>query len=457
MSLAGARAVFCVSAPAQLIAGLSLKAPGSYADRMVGAAVSRRAGLGSAVTALMVALIAGAGCASPAVRHAQEHVRPRAQAIAQEPKFAVVTLPRVPGGLPWPVTLRTADGSYVIARSGAIHRLRQPAAQRPRASVRHPAGFVWVNQLAGTWATMRHGHLVIMRNQTVIWQSTARYAVQDAAHMYPILTGRSGIAFEIHQFGPLFMAGWHGSEHLVAAAGWPEMWTRSGNLIAVLHARRSRNFSYAVFSPSGTRLATLATGLSVSEVDQRNDDLATGTFWYLTGSGDLFRTDGAATSVIANTRALGFTSVPYVGIIGGGLIQLLSATRRGGQDILYPDGQLFASIPAPKGQVAGFGNLSASPGRQMVAYILYEGSGLAPTVFLVRPGSAPVTVYRTAHGGSPCSLPPLAWHGSWLLYAPHWGRAVLIDTAASHKIIRLPSALPASHGRTVRVQAISWR
>src|SRR5260370_11028529 len=151
---------------------------------------------------------------------------------------------------------------------------------------------------------MRRGHLVIMRDRTVIWQSKERYLVQDAAHMGTILTGRPGIAFEVGQFGPWFMAGWHGPEHLVAAAGWPEMWTRSGNLIAVLHRPRSRHFGYAVFLPSGARLATLATGPSVSVLDERSDDPATGTFWYLTGSGDLARTDGAATSVIANTRAL---------------------------------------------------------------------------------------------------------------------------------------------------------
>ena len=40
------------------------------------------------------------------------------------------------------------------------------------------------------------------------------------------------------------------------------MWTRSGNLIVVLHRPGSRSFGYAVFSPSGTRLATLATGLT---------------------------------------------------------------------------------------------------------------------------------------------------------------------------------------------------
>jgi hypothetical protein len=296
-----------------------------------------------------------------------------------------------------------------------------------------------------------------MRNQAVIWQSTKRYRVQDAAHMGNILVGRPGIVFEVHQFGPWFMAGWHGPEHLVAVAGWPEMWTRSGNLIGVLHRPGSRSSAYAIFSPSGIRLATLATGLNASLVDQRNDDFATGTFWYLTGSGDLIRTDGAAASVIANTRALGLTSVPQVALLGGGLIQLLSASWREGQVILYPDGRLFARIPAPKGQVAGFGWLSVSPGRRTVAYILTKDSGNESTVFLVRPGSAPVAVYQAARGVSPCAPPPLAWHGPWLLYTPRQGRAVIIDMAGSHRIIWLPSTLPGSNGRTVRVQAISWQ
>ncbi len=423
---------------------------------MVGAAVSRRAGLGSAATALVLVLTAGAGCGSP-VRRTPGHGHPGAQAAAAKPQPAVVSLPRVRGGLPWPVRLRTADGMFVITRDGAIRRLGPAQPTRPQ--VGHPAGFVWVNRSAGTWATMRLGHLVIMRNRAVIWQSAARYAVQDAAHMDWILLGRPGIAFRVRQFGPSFIASGRGPEHPVAAAGWPEMWTRSGNLIAVLHRPGSRRLGYAVFSPSGIRLATLATGLTNSVADQRVDDLGTGTFWYLTTDGNLFRTDGTATRIIANTRALGLTGIPAVGVLRGGLVQLLSvsASWRQGQVILYPNGQLYARIPAPRGQTAGFGELSASPGRRVVAYILTREPGNAATVFLVRPGGAPVAVYRAAHGGSPCTLPPLAWHGSWLLYTPRGGRAVLIDTAGSHRIIRLPPALPGSNGRTLRVHAVSWR
>jgi len=93
----------------------------------------------------------------------------------------------------------------------------------------------------------------------------------------------------------------------------------------------------------------------------------------------------------------------------------------------------------------------------MVAYIVHSETDNAATVYLVRPGSAPVAVYRTDHGGGVCSAPPLAWHGSWLLYAPPLGQAVLIDTAASHRVIRLPKTLPGSNGRTVWVQAVWWR
>jgi hypothetical protein len=100
--------------------------------------------------------------------------------------------------------------------------------------------------------------------------------------------------------------------------------------------------------------------------------------------------------------------VPGVGILSGGLIQVVSANWREGQVILYPDGHLFARIPAPKGQVAGFGALSVSPGRRMVAYILTNEPGNASTVFLVRPGGAPVAVYRTTHGGVSCGPVPLA-------------------------------------------------
>ena len=170
----------------------------------------------------------------------------------------------------------------------------------------------------------------------------------------------------------------------MTATGWPEMWTRSGNLIGVQHRRGSRSFGYAVFSPSGSRLATLATGLSTSVADQRYDDPVTGTFWYLTGNGDLLRTDGVATSAIASTRALGFTSVPYVGILRGGLVQLLSvsANWRQGQVILYPDGQQSVDdLPGTPRERSGGG----IPDRARAVALRSSSAGLARVVAAIHP------------------------------------------------------------------------
>jgi hypothetical protein len=423
---------------------------------MIGAAMSRRAGSRPAATALVLAfaLACAAGCASHPAPRPTDRAQPGALMVAQGSPLIPASLPHVHGGLPSPVVLRTASGAYVIGRSGAIRRIRP--AQRLRAQVHHPAGFVWVNRRAGIWAMMRRGHVLIVRNRTVIWRSAQRYRVQDAAHMGVIVAGRPGIALGVHQFGPVFMARWSGPEHRVVAAGWPEMWTRSGNLIVVLHRRGSKTFGYAVFSPSGTRLATLSTGLSVNVADQRDDDLGTGTFWYLAENGDLIRTDGVTTTVVANIRAVGLTGIPEVLILDGGLIQVLSAHWRQGQVILHQDGRVFARIPSPKGQASGFGQLSVSPRNAVVAYILTTSSGRS-TVFIVRPGGSAQAVYRTARGSSPCALPPLAWHGSWLLYTPQRGQPVLIDIAGGHRIIRLPATLPGSDGRPVRVRAAAWQ
>lgn len=68
--------------------------------------MSRRAGPGAAVAVLMVTLMAGTGCARLAARHAPEQGHPGVYAAAVEPKPAIVSLPRVRAGLPWPVALR---------------------------------------------------------------------------------------------------------------------------------------------------------------------------------------------------------------------------------------------------------------------------------------------------------------------------------------------------------------
>src|SRR5258708_22367884 len=119
---------------------------GPCAGGMVGAAMSRRAGLGSAATALVLVLTAGVGCGSP-VRRTPGHGHPGAQAAAAKPQPAVVSLPRVRGGVPWPVRLRTAGGMFVVARDGAVRWLGPPWPARAPAGP--PAGFLLVRPVPG--------------------------------------------------------------------------------------------------------------------------------------------------------------------------------------------------------------------------------------------------------------------------------------------------------------------
>ena len=110
--------------------------------------------------------------------------------------------------------------------------------------------------------------------------------------------------------------------------------------------------------------------------DQRVDDLGAGIFWYLTAGGDLVRTDGAATRIIANTRALGLTGIPEVWILRGGLVQLLSvsANWRQGQVILYPDGQRYARIAGTKGRRRWLRGTLGQPGPPRGRLHPHEGA-----------------------------------------------------------------------------------
>jgi hypothetical protein len=345
--------------------------------------------------------------------------------------------------------LSTGAGRYLIARDGLIRRM--PPVRR--APVRHPAGFIWATWPARAWATVRSGHLEIVRNRKVLWRSARTYRVRTADHLNMILTSRAGIAFQVPASGPWYQARWNGPEHLIARSGWPETWTRSGNLVAVLHERGS--YRYAVYSPSGTLVATLATGLNTSVVDQGYLDPATGTFWFIGTDQVLYRTDGVTVSRVADFTGFGAAhgNTAELHVLPGGFMQMLS--NGSGQVIFSPGGQLVASIPAPaNGATAGLGWVAVGPGGRAFAYAPYNVAGGGATVYLVRLGGAPVAVYRTAHGASPCG-PSLSWHGSWLLYlAP---RMVLIDTSGSHRVIRLPATLAIGGGRIARVLGVRWR
>jgi hypothetical protein len=65
-------------------------------------------------------------------------------------------------------------------------------------------------------------------------------------------------------------------------------------------------------------------------------------------------------------------------------------------------------------------------------------------------------VASTAVRGLACERGPAVAAAAAAVY-PHRGHAVLIDAVRRHRIVRLLPTLPSGNGRTVRVQAISWR
>jgi len=410
---------------------------------------------GARIVSTIAGLAVLAGCASSAdhpASRARPGSRPNLQVAAlKRPVTGSASLPRIKGGLPWPVVLHTNAGRYLIGRDGVIRRLGMAP---PRAS--GPPGLVWVNWPAHAWAIVRAGHLEIVRNRKVLWRSARAYRVGTAGKMNTIVTSRAGIAFQVPASGPWYVARWNRPEHLVAArSGWPDGWTRAGNLVAVLGNRRD-GFGYAVYSTSGTLVATLATGLNTSLLDQGYADPASGTFWFIGTDQVLYRTDGRTVARVADLTGLGAERANggLLNVLRGGYVQVFNDRTRG-QLIFSPRGRMVAIIPAPTSRAAaGLGWVAVGPGGRAFAYAPYNVAGGGATVYLVRLGGAPVAVYRTAHGASPCG-PSLSWHGSWLLYAA--GPPVLIDTSGRHQLIRLPAALAVGSGRIVRVLGVNWR
>jgi hypothetical protein len=365
-----------------------------------------------------------------------------AQARTRSPVVpsASATLPtsiRLEGTLPWPLVARMTSGRFLIRPDASVVPLPR-ATPATNMQTTRPSGWVMVDRRTGAWAEIRDGRILIHRGDSIRWRSRHLYAVTAAADMNAIVLGRSGVALETRPWGPLYVAARRGRERWIAPHEFPEMWTRSGNLLTLSKDPATGRFSYRIRSPNGVLVANLASDLNIRVIDASSEGQGAGTFLFWDSGGDLMQTDGSRTRFLANYHVLGLSTQPSAYGLGGGLVELLTDDWH--EVIVRTDGQTFATASGPTGgSVAGFGAQTASSDGTTVAYVLSRPHAAA-VVYLLRQGSTNgVPIYRTP-GTAACEL-PLSWHDRWVLFTPRDARSALIDTMGSSAPIVLPAQL----------------
>src|SRR5438093_8094469 len=193
-----------------------------------------------------------------------------------------------------------------------------------------PTGALWVAAPL-TWVRVDGGHVEFGQGDAVVWRSRGQYNIARPEALWSDAYSPAGAAFQIGRRGPLYVAPSGGAERQVALGEWVDSWTASGTLLTFV--KEADGFSMRLRAPDGSLVRTLATGLTINEIDARTEVgndvlyLAHGTIW---------RTDGHYVRALASLSSLGFTSQPSLYGIGGGLLEVLG--RNWHDVILRQDG-----------------------------------------------------------------------------------------------------------------------
>jgi hypothetical protein len=342
---------------------------------------------------------------------------------------------RAPAGLPAPVDLVGRCGRIRVLPSGRVLRLPPARAARP------PAAFFPEN---GTAVDSRGGHLVFLRAGKVVWRSRGRYRLYRTPHyLATAALGRDPVAFAFEQ-GPLYVARFGETEHVVSTNEFPLGWTRTGLLVT---SRLGSGASRLLVRDGAGRLwGTIADRLWTFVFDR-----SSGTILYLGRDGVLRRSDG----IHRQTLARGLSRWALVSPLAHGLIGIVQGKVTADHiTILRADGSLFARAAFPGAAaghlyVGGDSGLRPAPDGGAVAFTVRKGSGGrssrgTDSVYVLRAGDTrPALLYRRRLEFAICERSvTLAWHGGWLLYAPSEGPVDAIDTSRRHRPVDL-SALAA--------------
>jgi hypothetical protein len=290
----------------------------------------------------------------------------------------------------------------------------------------------------GAWFAVRHHHLVIGRERTVLWRSHEQFfsPAHRPIEVGGLTVGKHTVAFTYRN--ALYLAPLTGAERPIASGEIPLGFTTGG----VYTYRWKR--AILLRSDNGAVLKKIARWPF-----QVNFFQVVGGNLYLIARGVLLRANGTRTLRLGALRNLGLSASTWLQPIGP-LVELRDNARL---VVVRPDGSVFAStsLPRSRGEPDTISSsVAVAPHSAAVAFTAASGLASAPntgrpghgseTIYLLRPGAHAATpVHRERVEFRPCigEGATLVWNGSWLLYNGADSHAAAIDTASPGRTVEL--------------------
>jgi hypothetical protein len=289
-----------------------------------------------------------------------------------------------------------------------------------------------------TYIVHPHRHLALLREGQTLWRSQLPHGSDN------VVIHGNAIAFTafVHTspHPELWVAQIGRAEHLAARGEELEGWARGGGFFT------QRGEELLLRRADGTLIRRLA------RVTNATYDPRTQTIVAITPAKRVVRTDGQRITPLADLRTAGFARHAWVGVLPGGLINVLAEQ---GLLLLLPDGSRYASTRATE-ITSG---LMMLPGRRGVVFVVQQ-QGVDRVVVLRRGGHATRLLDERRAGPRGCGYwANLSLAGNDVLYWPSTGHALVsIDASgrtAPHDLWPVVRGLPGFR-HTGRIFRAGW-